>query len=712
MAFGRSSEGRGGVLYRPDDIDQRYRIQSEGAEMRRQEMGQDDYDLLIKALSLFESAQEYEEDFRDAAYNDLEFLVGNQWDTHDISARTRGNFRRPYVTINRLPHPFRIALNSIMKGRPDIEVLAVDNESDQEIAGLIEGLIRGIERESNARIAYNNAHMYQVAIGLGHWHVYSDWAKEDASGTQDLRIGHVSNPLGVYWDPSSVLPTRADASWCFRVEDYTNEEFKRTFPEASVAGWDSYEEYYRDYLYGWSGIDWVRVAEFWWIEDSKRLLALTPDGRTIDATNMNKQELGYRHMMGEIQQLVERPTHKVKKALLSSMEVLDGPTEWPGTMIPVVPVVGEELMVGEALVRYGMVRHAKDPQKLLNYARSTDLELLSRQLKDPILATPEQIDAHKLLWDEPGALNRPYLLYDHQEGVNMPNRLGTPQASTQISDQANRAEDEIKGTTGIYSASLGQESNERSGRAILARREQTNVGLDSYMTNAMMSYERTGKILSELIPIYYSTDRMVRIVGNDRASKLVQINAIDPQTGQIKNDLTRVRYDIAISSGPGYATRREEAAAVLIDLAQNNPDFMSRYEWLIFKMMDWPFAREFSEHAKRMMDPTILPPEELKPEQVAQIQATQQSQDQQYELAMRKEAAAASKDETSAMLQRARSIDINMDVVMKAMATNPTLLKLIEKVARDEARQATLAKLTQDQAIRQMSGANGSGMNQ
>jgi hypothetical protein len=54
----------------------------------------------------------------------------------------------------------------------------------------------------------------------------------------------------------------------------------------------------------------------------------------------------------------------IKWAKLNGIEVLEQ-TEWPGKWIPIVPVIGTELDINGKRVLEGVVRNAKDPQRML-----------------------------------------------------------------------------------------------------------------------------------------------------------------------------------------------------------------------------------------------------------------------------------------------------------------------------------------------------------
>jgi hypothetical protein len=76
-------------------------------------------------------------------------------------------------------------------------------------------------------------------------------------------------------------------------------------------------------------------------------------------------------------------------------------------------------------------------------------------------------------------------------------------------------------------------------------------------------------MLIDLIPHYYSDERVIRLLGeDDEVEKFVEINKILPD-GKKWNDVTRGKYDVVVSTGPAYATRRQEAADNLMKLTQN-----------------------------------------------------------------------------------------------------------------------------------------------
>ncbi|MFH1625898.1 MAG: hypothetical protein ABID54_12200, partial [Pseudomonadota bacterium] len=53
--------------------------------------------------------------------------------------------------------------------KPSIKVRGVDSKSDPKIAEILNGIIRHIEYNSNARSAYNTSHTSTLYGGRGAW---------------------------------------------------------------------------------------------------------------------------------------------------------------------------------------------------------------------------------------------------------------------------------------------------------------------------------------------------------------------------------------------------------------------------------------------------------------------------------------------------------------------------------------------------------------
>ena len=288
--------------------------------------------------------------------------------------------------------------------------------------------------------------------------------------------------------------------------------------------------------------------------------------------------------------------------------MLEGPEEWPGRFIPIVPVVGEEIRIGRKLIRNGVIRHAKDPQRMSNYFHSAHTETVALQPKAPFLVTETNVAKYQSTWEQANTKNFPYLPYepDTKNGGAAPQRVQPPVSSQGILDGLTMAREDLRAVIGIYDAGLGRPSNETSGRAILARQREGDVGSYLYIDNFARAVRQTGNIINDLIPHVYDTERTIRIMGEDGKIDVMAINkaqGIDPASGEpvFAHDITAGSYDVVATMGPSYTTRREEAKDGMTAFVQAAPQTAPLVLDLIAKAQDWPMADDI---AKRMrVDP-------------------------------------------------------------------------------------------------------------
>jgi hypothetical protein len=356
----------------------------------------------------------------------------------------------------------------------------------------------------------------------------------------------------------------------------------------------------------------VRIAEFWRKVPVVRRLALFQDGSTVDITDFNEFQ---KQMLPPIVRERDCDTFKVEMYRVTGSEVLDGPHEWAGKYIPLVPVIGGEFPLEEKTYRYSAIRFARDPQQLYNYYRTAHAELLALQPKAPYLVTTQMLANPdvKAVWDQAGKKNLPYLPYDADESGAKPERLSPPQPSVAMVNEGQLASDDMKATTGIYDASVGARSNETSGVAIGRRDEQADTANYHFIDNLQRSLEHAGRILIDLIPKVYDNERVLRLMpenGNDDEDEAVAINRVvytHDGVPMIMNDLSAAAFDIRVTIGKAYATRRMEAAEGLFEFAKAlQPQHQAVIADLIAKNIDIPEADEMAKRLRRMVPPQVL----------------------------------------------------------------------------------------------------------
>jgi hypothetical protein len=603
----------------------------------------DDKDRLSVMRRRYTMALSAYSDSREDELDDLRFMAGspdNQWQWPADVLATRGSVQgqtinaRPCLTINKLPQHVRQVTNEQRQNRPTGKVIPADDRADVRVAEIFDGMVRHIEYISDADVAYDTACDNQVTYGEGYIRILTEYARED-SFDQDIKIGRVRNSFSVYMDPAIQDPCGADAEWCFITEDVSKADYERMFPDAAPISSLMSQGVGDQSLSQWLSEDMVRIAEYFYYEHEKATLNLYPDNITAFANSPQDKQL--KAMFGKPLRSRSVDRKKVKWVKTNGFEVLEE-RDWAGKYIPVVRVIGNEFEVDGQLYVSGLVRNAKDAQRMYNYWVSQEAEMLALAPKAPFIGYGGQFEGYEMNWKTANTNNWPYLEVnpDVTDGAGsplpLPQRAPPPLAQTGLIQAKLGAADDIKGTTGQYDSSLGAQSNERSGRAILAREKQGDTGTYHYVDNLSRAIRHVTRQLVDMIPKIYDTARVARIVGLDGEVGMVRINPTQPEPvkeirdenglviDKIYNPSVGV-YDVCVTTGPGYMTKRQEALDAMSMLLQSNPQLWTVAGDLFIKNMDWPGAQEMAARFAKIIDPKVMEGEDQSPEmQMAKMQ--------------------------------------------------------------------------------------------
>lgn len=569
---------------------------------------------------------------RDSELDDLRFYAGspdNQWQWPNDVLQTRGSSQgpvvsaRPCLTINKLPQHVKQITNEQRMNRPTIKVLPVDDKSDIEMADVFNGVIRHIEYTSDADVAYDTACENQVTYGEGYLRILTEYC-DDTSFDQEIKIGRIRNSFSVYMDPMIQDPAGADARWCFITDDMTKDEYERAYPKASPISTLTARGIGDSSINQWISETTVRVAEYFYIECEKATLNLYPGNQT--ALTGTPEDSLLRAMFGKPLRSRQSDRERVKWCKTNGYEILEE-SEWAGSFIPVVRVVGNEFEVDGQLYVSGLVRNAKDAQRMYNYWCSQEAEMLALAPKAPFIGYGGQFEGYEQQWKTANTQNWPYLevnpdVTDGQGAVlPLPQRAQPPMASSGLLQAKAGASEDIKSTTGQYNASLGMTSNERSGKAILARQRESDVGTYHYADNLARAVRHIGRQLVDLIPKIYDTARVARILGEDGEPSTVKMNPDQEEPvkkimgpgGVVVDKIYNPRvgkYDVRVITGPGYATKRQEALESMAQLLQGNPQLWQVAGDLFVKNMDWPGAQDLAKRLQKTLDPKVMADED------------------------------------------------------------------------------------------------------
>jgi len=533
-------------------------------------------DFIATARKRFQAAEDDEKELRDEAKVDLKFVAGDQWDP--AIKKQREDSGRPAMTFPRCHTFVQQVSNEARQNKPQIKFAPSDDVATQDEADVYEGMARHIQYASDAQIAYETSVEYSAGGSFGYFRLITDYVDND-SDDQEIKIVPIWDPFAVY---GVLLPAcfNREPKYAFVIEDVPKDEFKLLYPDSEITTGGF--ERAGDKAPGWIGTDTVRVAEYWYTEEKKRKLK---SGRTvIDCV--------------------------VKVCKMTGLEVIEGTeTTWAGYCIPIIPVLGKLMVIEGKPKLFSVVRHQRSAQQMINYSKTRIAETLATAPISPFIVASGQIQGHEKKWNSLNTTIWPYIEYNQVDAGGKP--APPPQRQTFEPPIASLAEftaqeiDDMKATTGIFDASLGQQSNETSGRAILQRQQQTSLTTMHFMDNLERAFKKGGEILEDLIPKIYDTDRMASVLGADETPKVVRINAAHQENGKPKHYKIgggdEGKYKVIVTMGRAFSTKRQESFDMMSQLIQGQPNMLPMIGDILFKNSDVAGSDQLAERFKKML---------------------------------------------------------------------------------------------------------------
>jgi hypothetical protein len=537
---------------------------------------------------------------RQDALDDLKFSSGDQWPVEVQNSRNLE--ARPCLTINKLDGFIRQVCNQQRQARPRMKAHSMNSQANAKVADILTGIFKHIEVNSDADSAYDTAFEFAVRMGWGYWRVVTDYVRED-SFDQEIFIKPIANPFTVYFDPNSQMPDGSDAESCLITEVMSKKDFKAQYPGADDGG-NFTMRGTGDADADWIMKDDIRIAEWWYTERKKTKLLLLSDG-----TQVYKEDAPAPEIMeaAGIMVVAERDTMRktIKWAKLTGMEVLEE-RDWVGKYIPIVPVYGQQLVVDDKRKKYGLVRQAKDPQRMYNYWRTALTESVALAPKAKWLLAEGQDEGHENEWAQANVKATPVLRYKQKdiEGqpAPAPQRLQPEPPPAGIVEATSAINNDLQTVVGIFDPNQFMQGN-MSGKAIRGQQMQIDLSNFHYYDNLTRSLKQTGRIILDLIPKIYDKERVMRIIGYDNQPEMVTINQrVFDEMGaeKILNDVTVGEYDVFMDTGPGYQSKRQEAVEAMVPLLQANPELFNAAGDLVFRNMDFPGADVIADRLAAM----------------------------------------------------------------------------------------------------------------
>ena len=625
---------------------------------------------IANAIKFLQFANEADQMNRSEALEDLKFAAGDQWPVEIQNSRVLE--ARPCLTVNKVDAYCRQLTNQMRQQRPRIKVHGMNNQSDARMAEILQGICRHIENHSDADAAYDKAGDFAVRMGWGYWRVTTDYVRDD-SFDQEIYIKAIDNPFTVYFDPNSVMPDGSDAETVLITTVISKDNFRKMYPDAET------EQGFTMRGTGDTNPEWVmkediRLAEYFYTERKAIKVHLLSDGSSVKADDLPPQEV--LDLAGitivETRNSFEK---KIKWCKLTSMEVLEE-GEWAGKYIPIVPVFGQETVVENKKKKFGIVRMAKDPQRMYNFWQTSLTESVALAPKAKWLLAEGQDEGHENEWAMANIKSMPVLRYKQKDidgqPAPPPQRLQPEPPPAGIMAAAQSMTTDLMQVVGIFDPSQLPQGN-ISGKALQGQQQQVDMTNFHYYDNLTRSIRQTGRIILDLVPKIYDRERVLRIIGDDGKPEILTINQYgqdEEGIDKILNDVTVGEYDVVMDTGPGYNSKRQEAVDSMMALFAADPTLIQQAGDLLVRNMDFPGAETIADRLAvnnplaKVDDKSKVPPRiqmELQQLQAQNQQAQQAIQQLQMVIQQRQDIEGVKQDaETKRKL---------MDVTAKANDT-------------------------------------------
>lgn len=582
--------------------------------------------LLREARERFKYAEDVDGENRRNQLDDTRFVYerGYQWD--DETKRARKTAGMESLEFNQLRPFVHQVVNDMRQGRPGVRFSPASGDASEKVAELKQDLVRGIELKSDAESAYDTGFQHAVIGGAGYWRIRTDYESRK-SFNQCVKIDRIADPQCVRLDPDYQNPDASDIQWAFVVQKIKKPDYERRYKSKPIS-WKPNEDTQLWYPAGEE--ETVFIADYYRLVTEEADLVLLSNGSVMWADEL-EQAMEEGNVPPGVVVQKERKGERVRCEwyTLGGGEAVLEKHEWKGSYIPIVLCAGDEIVINGKRLRQGLIRHAREPQQMYNYAMSNTAHRLSLTPLSPWVASAEAIKGYEHIYDTANKVPYSVLPYhsldDDANALPAPTRQPGADIDAGFTQFAQMMTQQIRATLGMFEDAIGMRGQAQSGKAILAREKQGDNATFHYLDNLRRAIQHTGRIIEDLIPHYYDAERLVPLVSYDGTQRLEKVNAQVPvpspdAEGVIQyirdpeNDLTRGEYAVSVEAGPSYATKKEETRATLVELFQAFPPAAQVLGDKLVQVIDMPDAKEAAERMKALLPPQIQAMEAAKKE--------------------------------------------------------------------------------------------------
>lgn len=561
-----------------------------------------DDDLVAKIETWFREAWNAKKEALRRRKRDFEFYGGHQWDEAD--ERIAKQLKRPALTLNMVLGIISAVEGEEREERQDIKFFG-NGQEDDETAWALNRILKWVMVQCGGEFELSRQFRDKIIAGEG-WIVPEVDYFEDPEGLIKLLFVEDSE---VFPDPLSQSPVADGDRYIHRAKRITEEEMEARWPGSSQLVREACEAHgvdverdgsgYRD-IYSAPGDTtsakdydaksklWL-VKETWWSQiepgwivrnDQTGLLEeKTPDefeqlraaheqavndamAARVAAVMSHQPAVATPALPGlpapapELPpvpppiEATQRPVRRIYQAFTCYKTLLEKQPS-PIARLKRFPYVPDRALWDKTEADwFGLVRQIIDPQLIGNIEQSVIVQLMQLMPKSSWMG-PKGSFHNKQEWQnkvaQPGSINE----YNASRGK--PEQIKTESIPRHLTDMAFQRPEQMRAISGVNVELTGQRQGSDPGVVMEKRAKAAKTVLAPIFDNTRRSRIELGKVLLAYIQTYIAPGRVIRILGPDGNTQVVQMT----------EDMSVGRYDLTIDQDSNSINDRFDALMVL-----------------------------------------------------------------------------------------------------------------------------------------------------
>lgn len=631
---------------RAEPAEQKTRTVANGKDVKGAKPELSDEALLKQIREDYKFCLDYWSYNREQAADDVRFVLGNFWTQDEITKRSG----RPCLNPDEISQYLKQTTNNYRQNKRNVKVIPRGEGATDQDAERRSAIIRALIYQSNGQAAFTTGFEGAVSSSMGFWGLTTKQVRSGQGFNVEPRIRRIPNQFTVLLGPEAKEADFSDQDICFVTDLYRKSTFPAKFAKATKTSFTVDDSKMAP---DWFKGDSIVCAEAWRrkvVSTRKRLKVMGQAGPTLvyedELRDGDKPEI-----------LDERDENEfeVIQYITNGIEILDRVT-WPGSWIPIIPVLGEEVYEQDSdgkskRVFFSLTRRMKTPQKMVAFIASQEAEEFGMAPRSPLLLWEGQEGKDKKALENLHTIPRAFILLrpgKTAEGVPLPDLPGGGRLPFSPNIQAYELAREawrrsIQAAAGITPLpTSAQRQNEKSGIALERIDTMEAVGSYHFTDNMDRALENTGRQLNELITKVMDTPRSVATRKADETHGVLRVSSeqhAPPEVlAQLRGDAPmpeggldylitdRGEFDVTFSTGPDKQSEREDQSDFVDTLIKEGPalqlpqQVLQKLVSIAVKMKD---LGHFGDEIAKILDPTS--------QQGQQMAALQQQLAQQQE---------------------------------------------------------------------------------